>query len=274
MKNERLVVVSCDCHAVGRPEDYRPYIEAGYQSRYDDYVREQEVLAAKMAEAVEANQSLFSKEGTEEYEAQEAVAAGGREGQWDSDRRVKELEADGTTAEVVFPNGGVPFGGFGESAEHELRGVGNRAYNRWLADFSAAEPDRRAGLAMLAVHDIDATVAEIRWARDAGLRGVILPTVPGPGLPPYYDPCYEPLWSACEDLAMPLHIHGGSGTPEYGDYGAVSMLIYATETTYFAHRPLWFLIWSGVLERHPNMTVVMTESCADWVPGTLKYLDM
>ena len=274
MQSDRLVVISGDCHAVGRPEDYAPYIEPGYRDRYDEFVAGQQAEARRVAEAVEGNRSLFSKEGTAEYEQQEAVAAGGREGQWDSDRRIKELEADGVAAEVVFPNGGVPFGGFGESAQHELRAVGNRAYNRWLADFCSGVVERRAPLATLAVHDISATVAEIHWARDHGFRGIILPTVPGDGLPPYYDPCYEPLWSACEDTGLPLHVHGGAGTPEYGDYGAVSMMIYATETTYFAHRPLWFLIWSGVLERHPGMTFVFTESCADWVPLTLRYLDM
>ena len=176
-------------------------------------------------------------------------------------------------AEVLFPNAGVPFGGFGESAQHDLRAAGNRAYDRWLLDFANDAPGRRAALAMLTVHDLDATVAEITWARENGMRGVIIPTVPGDGLPPYYDQCYDQMWAACQDHEMPVHIHGGSGTPNYGDYGAASMLIYATETVYFAHRPLWFLIWGGVLERHPRMKLVFTESRCDWVPSTLTYLD-
>jgi predicted TIM-barrel fold metal-dependent hydrolase len=273
VSNERHIVISCDCHAVGRPQDFRPYIDEAYRPAYDSFVERQRAARAAIARATTEGTSLFSKEGTDEFESQEAVAFGGRDGEWDSPRRVKELEADGVVAEVVFPNAGVPFGGFGESAEHELRGVGNRAYNRWLADFCADVPNRRAGLAMLAVHDVDAACAEVVAARAAGLRGVILPTVPGAGLPPYYDVCYEPLWSAIEATGLPMHIHGGSGTPDYGDYGAVSMLIYATETVYFAHRPLWFLIWGGVLERHPDMKLVFTESKADWVPSTLAYLD-
>ena len=187
--------------------------------------------------------------------------------------RTEVLDGEGVVAEVLFPNAGVPFGGFGESAQHELRGAGNRAYDRWLLDFANDTPGRRAALAMLTVHDLDATVAEIVWARDNGMKGVIIPTVPGDGLPPYYDPCYDTMWAACQDPEMPVHIHGGSGTPSYGDYGAVSMLIYATETVYFAHRPLWFLIWGGVLERFPRMKLVFTESRCDWVPSTLTYLD-
>jgi predicted TIM-barrel fold metal-dependent hydrolase len=127
--------------------------------------------------------------------------------------RTRVLEGEGIVGEVLFPNGGVPFGGFGESAEHELRGVGNRAYDRWLLDFANELPGRRAALAMLTVHDLDATVAEIRWAAKSGMKGVIIPTVPGSGLPPYLDRRYDPLWAACEECAMPVHIHAGGGTP-------------------------------------------------------------
>ena len=86
------------------------------------------------------------------------------------------------------------------------------------------------------------TISTRPWPRSrgharTGCAGVIIPTVPGDGLPPYYDQCYDQMWAACQDHEMPVHIHGGSGTPNYGDYGAASMLIYATETVYFAHRP-------------------------------------
>src|SRR5437899_3264944 len=127
MTSDRHIVISCDCHAVGRPEDFRPYMEPAYRETYDEFVRKQEEAAAAMKAAVESGRSLFSKEGMDEFENLDAVADGGRDGQWDSARRVKELEDDGVVAEVVFPNAGVPFGGFGESAEHDLRGAGNRA---------------------------------------------------------------------------------------------------------------------------------------------------
>ena len=59
-------------------------------------------------------------------------------------------------AEVVFPNGG-PFvtGRGGDSYPRDLRTAGLLAYNRWLADFSAQAPGRRAGIAQLPIHDVD-----------------------------------------------------------------------------------------------------------------------
>lgn len=266
----RPVVISCDGHATGRPEDYVPYVDPAYRSRYEDFVREFKARQAAAAKARQEGTSLFTDEGSFAFDEE---TGDDRDGEWNSSIRTKVLESEGIVAEVLFPNGGVPFGGFGESAEHELRGVGNRAYDRWLVDFANDLPGRRAALAMLTVHDLEATVAEIQWAAANGMKGVIIPTVPGEGLPPYYDERYDPLWAACQDGCLPVHIHGGGGTPDYGDYGVVSMLMYATEATYFSQRNLWVLIWGGVLERFPNLKVVFTETRAEWVPGTLALLD-
>lgn len=270
MAEHRPVIISCDGHTTGRPEDYVPYVEPAYRAKYEEFVRELVAQRAVEAKAAEQKPSLFSDEGSFGFQEEKGDA---RDGEWNSSIRTRVLEGEGVVAEVLFPNGGVPFGGFGESAEHELRGVGNRAYDRWLVDFADDLPGRRAALAMLTVHDLDATVAEIRWAAEHGMKGVIIPTVPGKGLPPYLDPCYDPLWGACQEFEMPVHIHGGGGTPDYGDYGIASMLMYATEATFFSHRNLWILIWGGVLERFPRMKVVFTETRADWVPNALMLLD-
>ncbi len=270
MVEERPVIISCDGHATGRPEDYVPYVEPGYRGQYEEFVRELAAKRAAMAKARAADRSLFSKEGSEQFEAE---TGSGRDGEWSSAVRTEVLEGEGVVAEVLFPNAGVPFGGFGESADHELRGVGNRAFDRWLIDFANALPGRRAALAMLTVHDLEATVAEIRFAAKSGMKGVIIPTVPGKGLPPYYDRCYDALWSACQNSGLPVHVHGGGGTPDYGNYGVVSMLMYATEATFFSHRNLWILLWGGVFERFPQLQVVFTETRADWVPGALALLD-
>ena len=115
---------------------------------------------------------------------------------------------------------------------------------------------------MAVVEDVAAAVEEIEWARRAGLRGVILRSQPisGPG---WHHPRYEPIWEVCESLAMPIHTHGGESL-EYGDLPA-SRSIFFTEVTWFAHRIFWFLLWSGVLERHADLRVVLAEQFADWM---------
>jgi len=132
-------------------------------------------------------------------------------------------------------------------------------------------PERHAGLALLGpVADVDAAVREVERARDAGLRGVVVRSQPFDA-PPWNHPRYEPLWSACEALEMPVHTHGGE-TPEYGDLPG-SRSIWFTEVCWHAHRLFWHLLWAGVLERHPRLRLVFTEQFADWVPDLLHQLD-
>lgn len=268
---EPLTIVSCDCHAGATPAEYREYLEAAYRDRYDALLASPEILARRSAEVV--GSGPMSSDGDEERAA--------LSGRWTPPRRLAALDADGIAAEVIFPQpagrNGPPFYNlFGHPVDPsapETAAAGCRAYNRWLADFCAdsPQPERHAGLALLGVvDDVDAAVREVEAARRAGLRGVILRSQPLAGSG-WHEPRFEPLWSACEALGMPIHTHGGEGLP-VGDHPG-SRSIFFTEVVWFAHRMFWHLLWSGVLERHPRLRLVFTEQFADWIPGLLERLD-
>ena len=273
---ERLMIISSDCHAGGRAEDYRDYLEPAYRERYDDLLAHPERTQQRAAETIGVElQSIDPTAGNDDGPPGPLTA------QWGAQRRIAELEKDGIVAEVLYPQPAGPagppfyntFGHALDPADPALTTAGCRAYNRWLADFCADSPapERHAGLALVAVvEDVAAAVEEIEWARRAGLRGVILRSQPisGPG---WHHPRYEPIWEVCESLAMPIHTHGGESL-EYGDLPA-SRSIFFTEVTWFAHRIFWFLLWAGVLERHPGLRVVLTEQFADWIPDLLHQLD-
>jgi predicted TIM-barrel fold metal-dependent hydrolase len=184
--------------------------------------------------------------------------------------------------EVLFPgaeNFGIPFHGLRptnhalERQRPELRIAGVRAYNRWLAELCAGHPERMAGVAVLPLEDIDAAVAEIRTARRAGLRGGVLLDADWGDLPSYNHPRYEPIWATCQELELPVNTHPlGTGRSDYGELPGATA-IFLSEVKWFAHRPLTFVLWAGVLERYPRLHFVLTEQMADWVPETLEYFD-
>lgn len=151
---------------------------------------------------------------------------------------------------------------------------GLRAHNRWLADFCGDAPGRRAGICQIMLHDVEGSVSEIRWAAEAGLTGgVLLPGAPpGSDVPPLYAPEYEPIWSVCEELGLPINHHSGSAAPDYGDYPAAQAM-FLLEVVWWAHRTLWHLIFSGVMERHPNLQFVFTEQGTAWLPEEIARLD-
>ena len=255
---DRYTVISADCHGGAQVHEYRDYLERKYHQDFDDWAAEYAIPF-------------------EEMKGEDAAR------NWDHGRRLAELEADGIVAEVIFPNTIPPFYPTPsllaqppppDAGDLEKRWAGLRAHNRWLADFCSRAPGRRAGVAQIMLHDVDAAVSEIRWAKDAGLTGgVLLPGAPpGSQLSPLYSPVYEPIWAACEELELPLDHHSGSAVPVLGDDG-MAHVIFLLEVTWWAHRTLWHLIFSGVLERHPNLQFVFTEQGTAWIPETLRTLD-
>jgi predicted TIM-barrel fold metal-dependent hydrolase len=255
----RYTLISADCHGGGAITDYRPYLPQRFHEEFDawagSYVVEYEDLLGELGER-----------------------------NWDSARRLRDMEADGVVAEVIYPNTIPPF--YPKSSltfqpppqnagDAEKRWAGRQAHNRWLADFCNEVPGRRAGIAQILLNDIPAAVAEVRWAKGAGLTGgILLPGVPPDcGLPELYDGAYyEPLWAVCEELGMPVNHHGGSASPPMTE-AIESPVIFLLEVTWFSHRALAHLIVSGALERHPGLQLVFTEQGTAWIPDELQRLD-
>jgi predicted TIM-barrel fold metal-dependent hydrolase len=269
----RYLVISSDCHAGLPNEQYREWLDPEYREPFDRSLEARVAMEAELAE-----RGLRNTEFAEEWEEENAE---GLRGGWDATRRDLELDADGVVGEVIFPDadavaGGAsaPFGaGLAATAEVpvELLMAGARAHNRWLAELCATSPERRAGVALVPIFDVDAAVAEIARARESGLRGGIL--IPSMWQPyePYHDRKYDPVWAACSDLEMPVHVHSGAADrASYGEHVG----IYVAEVRWWSTRPLWFLLWSGVFERFPTLTFVTTECGAFWAPDLLWSSDI
>ena len=254
---DRYTIISADGHAGADLLDYRAYLPSRWHDDFDAWA----------AAYVNPFADLL---------APTAFRS------WDSDRRLAELESNGVAAEVLFPNTVPPF--FEQSnltalpptaEEYEQRWAGVQAHNRWLVDFCAAAPGRRAGVIQVFLNDIDDAVAEIRsqHERMAVCAGVLLPAVPpNSGLHELWDPYYEPLWQVCEELDLPLNVHSGSGLPAFGDLEPARAIM-LVELPWFAHRPLWHLIFGGVFDRHPRLRLALTEQGLAWLPRGIDTLE-
>ena len=116
------------------------------------------------------------------------------------------METEGVVGEIIFPNTVPPFFktsvlicGNPSVEDYQLRLEGIRAHNRWLADWCAEFPERRAGIGLVYLNDIDAAIEDVQWIAKHGLRGgVLLPHVPPDctHIQPLYDPEYDRLLGA------------------------------------------------------------------------------
>jgi predicted TIM-barrel fold metal-dependent hydrolase len=253
---ERYVVISADTHAGADLLDYRPYLESQYHDAFDRWAA---TFVSPYGDLVRPDADR----------------------NWDSARRMRELEADGIVAEIVYPNTIPPFYARGaltatapSAADFELRLAGLRAHNRWLAEWCAEFPDRRAGIGQMLLNDVDEAVRDVHWIADHGLRGgVLLPGIPpGAPIPPLHSRDYDPVWRACEEREVVINAHGGSSSPDYGDHPA-SLSLWLMETAWFSHRPLWTFVLSGVFDRFPGLRLVLAEQGSGWIRDALDVMD-
>jgi predicted TIM-barrel fold metal-dependent hydrolase len=270
---ERHLVISSDCHAGLPPEQYRAYLDPELREIFDVAlpIQLREVKEAARKFLVDDINTLWRKGIERELS-----------GAWDHDERIKVLDADGIAAEVIFPDGitemNMPPFGAGlslptDGIDPKLQWAGARAHNRWLAEFCQMAPERRAGVAIVpALWDVDEAVREAQWAREHGLRSILIPTRWG-SKDAYHHPKYDPLWAACQDQGLVVNFHSGAAPMEdYSDHVGM-MGIYISEVAWWNARPLTFLIWGGVFERFPRLRVAITEGTCIWVPEFLQLLD-
>jgi predicted TIM-barrel fold metal-dependent hydrolase len=155
--------------------------------------------------------------------------------------RLAAMRLDGVRAETVFPTIGLYVWGI------ERPDVGQaacRIYNDWIRERLGGNPRIRLN-AMIPTWNTEMAVAEIeRVADDPSFGGLLLPLV---GTPSWNLPQWEPLWSAIAETGKPAVMHQGTGHD--------------------------MLFYRGVLERHPDLDVVLVEVNGGWLAWTMQVLD-
>lgn len=255
--SEPYVTITADTHAGAAIDTYREYLDPSWRADFDAW------------------------RGAYRNPAKKHVG-GKKTKNWDSAERRADLERDGVAGEVIFPNTVPPFYDQAfhisppprpERYAHELAGI--RAHNRWLAEFCAEEPERRAGIGLIHLNDLDDAIADVKWIAENGLRGGVMLPLPSPSehwLKPLNHRDYDRLWAVVQDCGLVLNQHSGQGSPEYCE-GQGSKALWAAEMAFFVQRGFTHLIMGGVFERFPKLRYILTESGCSWAPAVMRHLD-
>ena len=251
-------VITSDSHAGASINTYRDYLDEKHRALFDEW------------------RGSYSN-------PQKKHIGSKKQKNWDDEIRLGDMDQEGVAGEVLFPNTVPPF--FRTSAliagnpSNELFPLwleGIRAHNRWLLDFQNQHPERRAGIGLVFLNDIDEAIKDIEWIAKNGLKGgILLPQVPPDDtghILPLYAPEYDRFWAACQDHGVVLNQHGGIGSPNYGAY-PIALPIRVQELLFFSTRGYAHLLLSGVFHRFPNLRYIITEAGCAWVPERLAELD-
>ena len=185
--------------------------------------------------------------------------------------RLVDMDRDGIDATVMY-GPIVPL----LIKDPELRQVCYRAYNEWLAEFCATAPDRLVGAGLIPIDEPKMAADEVRHLKALGLRtGMLLAARVEL---PLWDEAWEPLWEAGAETGIPIGFHLGGGLrtvvpsgPKFNDLGNMGVRV-ACATTQI-DEPLAAVIFSGALERHPRLRIVLAETGIGWLPYMLERMD-
>ena len=225
-----------------------------------------------LATAAGQKEQEFSPKGT--------TYAAMRPGTYDSRERLKDMDIDGVDAQATFPTLPGPAGGrFAQLADKEYALALVRAYNDWLVEeWSAADPARILGLAVLPLWDLEAATKEVYRVRERGLKGVTLPSAPYTfeGVKNFPDPAWDGVWRALEDTKMPALIHIVSGNADYsflqpGAGAAAAVFVHLAPSSNMT--VISTLLFSDILVRFPKLNFISAESGIGWVPYFLERAD-
>jgi len=165
------------------------------------------------------------------------------------DRRLADLDAMGVDFQLVMP----PPPQCYYTVPIEIAVEAARIVNDGIAEFVAKMPERFAGLGSVPMPDGNEAAKELeRCVGKLGLKGAqVLTNVAGQELS---DPAFAPFWRKAEELGalIVLHPSGFTEGKRLARFSFSNTIGNPLETTIALH----YLIFDGVLERHPNLKIL------------------
>ncbi|HMF84304.1 MAG TPA: amidohydrolase family protein [Acidimicrobiia bacterium] len=183
--------------------------------------------------------------------------------------RLEDMERDGLRASVIYGPLALGF----PIDDPELQDAAYAAWNDWAVDeFNAVAADRLCVLAFLPGHSPEAAAAELERCAGIGHRGAIIDVF----AIDIGDPGWDRLWAAAADTGLPIsfHLKGGTWSGLRYRFGKWQSAAFATVLPLQLDEPLATMVFSGALERHPGMTLVLAESGIGWLPYFLARMDL
>ena len=201
-----------------------------------DYVRPH--LPKVVSSAAEETQVLTARQGRERHANLTDMAL-----------RLGELDAMGIDRQVVKPAPNQCY----YKVPADIGATAARMVNDGMAAYAARRPDRFIPFGTVPMQDGEAAAVELtRCSRELGFKGVqVLTNVDGAELS---DPRFAAFWAKAEELGMLVVIHpaGFTQPQRFSRFYFDNVIGNPLDTTVALH----YLIFDGVLERHPNLQIL------------------
>ena len=197
-------------------------------------------------------------------------------GSFDTAERLKDLDADGLYAQVMYPSVTLA-GARTYTDERELQCACVRAYNEWLLEFCGPSHGRLIPQAIIPTTGGTDAVAELEWAIKHGHKGALIATFPNGTYESKADD-YK-FWAIAQEADFPLGIHIGSfsesGLQPVMQQSTLGFLAGAGGSKSGADSipATTKVMFSGACIKFPRLKFVIVEGNIGWIPTVVEQVD-
>jgi predicted TIM-barrel fold metal-dependent hydrolase len=160
-----------------------------------------------------------------------------------------------------------------------------RECNDLLGDELEAHNGRLGAISAVDLTDMDWAIGEITRMRARGSRSFVVRTEPVNGFSPGHSH-WDRLWAAAVDLGMVVTLHIGNAPAHFGDFGRIDwekatpdwqgafLRMANSQPNQGPELFLNAMLYGGVFERHPKLTVLVSELWTGWLPNFIRKAEV
>jgi predicted TIM-barrel fold metal-dependent hydrolase len=279
MRTEDMIIVSVDDHVVEPPDLFERHLPAKYRDVAPRIIHKDDGTDVwQFLEFEVPNIGLNAVAGRppEEYGIDPTSFDELREGCFDIEKRILDMNANGVLGSLNFPS--LPgFAGrlFAALDDKEAALALAQAYNDWHIDeWCGTSPGRFIPLAVPTIWDPETLADEIHRVAKKGCHAVTFPENPEPlGLPSLHSDHWDPFWAACADEGTIVCMHIGSSSKLVTTAADAPIDVMIVLQPMNIVQAAADLIHSPVFKKFPDVTVALSEGGIGWVPYFLERLD-
>lgn len=279
--------ISADSHLDFPPEMWTHRVDAKYRDRAPRRITLPNGYSAVLSEGNSikyGGTNLYGGSSPEDFspavlDYEHSAGTGGPE------QRLKEQDADGIDAEVLYTLG------VRNTKIRDTKAMVAivQGFNDFLAEeFCSVAPKRLLGVAVLPDAGVDGDIAEMQRCSEMGLKAVQLSTFPsGKALPTPED---DRFWAAAVEMQMPISIH--TSFPMVVGTTDISLFNYPKQARGEDAVPVDYLqriarhgihhcgsleavqlMLAGVFDRFPDLQIYWAENNIGWIPYFYEQMD-